>query len=346
MEKLGTLDRKSVISVLTQGKELANELKKQLHPTTTSKEACDSLLENIVSSYENALRLLNCMALLGNADPSQIAVTNFLGSPYSVEGSPRSEVSEHNSKDQQPHRHVSKKRKTLPRWSEQVRVCSGTGSEGQLDDGYNWRKYGQKVILGANHPRAYYRCTHRNTQGCLATKQVQRADEDPSIFEVIYSGKHSCIQERLKQKKEDLIIEHKEEESQRHSQQMLMVSTEPTLKIETQESDTKEGSFPSFSFPIDSENVETQLFPESTNFIGTSYTPPFLSPATSESYFSLSPCPVNDFGIVHSLQSSESDFAEIISNPTPATSFPFEDLDFLIDQVDFGSHFLDAPDCS
>ncbi|XP_011093555.1 probable WRKY transcription factor 41 [Sesamum indicum] len=349
MEKLASLDRKSVISVLTQGKELANELKKQLHPTATSNEACDSLLENILSSYENALRLLNCMALLGNGgDPSQIGVSNFLGSAYSIEGSPRSEVSEHSSKDHQPHRVVSKKRKTLPRWSEQVRVCSETGSEGQLDDGYNWRKYGQKDILGANHPRAYYRCTHRKTQGCLATKQVQRADEDPSIFEVIYSGKHSCIQERLKQKKENLIIQNKEEESQRHSQQMLMLSTEPTLKVETQELDTEEGSFPYFSFPstpIDSENVEPQLFPESTNFIGTSYTPPFLSPATSESYFSFSPCPVNDFGIVHSLQSSESDFAEIISNPTPATSFPFEDLDFLIDQVDFGSHFLDANDC-
>ncbi|KAL0397984.1 UNVERIFIED_CONTAM: putative WRKY transcription factor 53 [Sesamum calycinum] len=184
------------------------------------------------------------MGLLGNGgDPSQFGVSNFSGSPYSIEGSPRSEVSEHNSKDHQPHKVVSKKRKTLPRWSEKMRVCPETGSEGRLD-GYNWRKYGQKDILGANHP----------------------------------SGKHSCIQERLKQKKENLIVQNKEEESRRHAQQVLMVSTEPTLKVETQELDTKEGSFPYFSFPstpIDSENVETQLFPESTNFIGTSYTPPF-----------------------------------------------------------------------
>lgn len=34
-----------------------------------------------------------------------------------------------------------------------MRVCSGMESEGQLDDGYNWRKYGQKDILGAAHPR-------------------------------------------------------------------------------------------------------------------------------------------------------------------------------------------------
>jgi len=34
-----------------------------------------------------------------------------------------------------------------------VKDCSGTGLEGPLDDGYSWRKYGQKDILGANFPR-------------------------------------------------------------------------------------------------------------------------------------------------------------------------------------------------
>ncbi|KAK1582425.1 hypothetical protein Q3G72_014824 [Acer saccharum] len=40
----------------------------------------------------------------------------------------------------------------MPRWTEQVKVCSGTRLEGPLDDGYCWRKYGQKDILGANFP--------------------------------------------------------------------------------------------------------------------------------------------------------------------------------------------------
>ncbi|KAK6158856.1 hypothetical protein DH2020_006170 [Rehmannia glutinosa] len=307
MEKIGSWDRKTVISVLTEGRELANELKKQLHPTTNSREACDILVENILSSYENALKLLDCMALLGKGDPSQVAVSNVFELPNSIEGSPKSEWSDQISKDQL---HKCKKRKTLPRWSEQVRVCSGTGLEGQLDDGYNWRKYGQKDILGANHPRAYYRCTHRNTQGCLATKQVQRADDDPSVFE-------------------------------------MMIATETDLKAENQELVTKEDHFPSFSFPttpIESENVETQFFSEPSNIVGTNYSPQFLSPATSESYFSLSPCPVNDFGFGHSLQSSDSDFAEIISNPTPFTNFPFGDLDFSIDQAVFDSNFLDTTD--
>ena len=41
----------------------------------------------------------------------------------------------------------------MAKWSEQVKVCSGTMVEGPLSDGYSWRKYGQKDILGANHPR-------------------------------------------------------------------------------------------------------------------------------------------------------------------------------------------------
>ncbi|KAL5568311.1 hypothetical protein UlMin_024886, partial [Ulmus minor] len=68
------------------------------------------------------------------------------------------------------------------------------GLEGPLDDGFSWRKYGQKDIMGAKFPRGYYRCTHRNVQGCLATKQVQRSNEDPTIVEITYRGRHTCTQ--------------------------------------------------------------------------------------------------------------------------------------------------------
>ncbi|XP_020165042.1 disease resistance protein RGA5 [Aegilops tauschii subsp. strangulata] len=64
-----------------------------------------------------------------------------------------------------------------------------------LDDGFSWRKYGQKDILDAKHPRAYYRCTYRKSQGCSATKEVQRTDDDPELFLVLYKGKHTCIME-------------------------------------------------------------------------------------------------------------------------------------------------------
>lgn len=42
--------------------------------------------------------------------------------------------------------------------------------------------------------RAYFRCTHRHSQGCLATKHVQRADGDPLLHDVVYHGAHTCVQ--------------------------------------------------------------------------------------------------------------------------------------------------------
>ncbi|CAO2149440.1 unnamed protein product [Urochloa humidicola] len=86
---------------------------------------------------------------------------------------------------------LTKKRRHMEEQTVRVRVVCG---DGPADDGYSWRKYGQKDILGAKYPRAYFRCTHRNSQGCTATKQVQRCDEDPTVFDVIYYGTHTCIQ--------------------------------------------------------------------------------------------------------------------------------------------------------
>ncbi|KAK9070983.1 hypothetical protein SSX86_009551 [Deinandra increscens subsp. villosa] len=61
-----------------------------------------------------------------------------------------------------------------------------------LNDGYSWRKYGQKVVLGAKYPRDYYRCSFKFTHNCFATKQVQRLDENPSVYEVSYNTEHTC----------------------------------------------------------------------------------------------------------------------------------------------------------
>ncbi|XP_076923885.1 uncharacterized protein LOC143586168 [Bidens hawaiensis] len=72
----------------------------------------------------------------------------------------------------------------------QVKV--NMGIEVAPDDGYIWRKHGQKEILGSKYPRHYYRCNFKQTAGCRALKQVQRSDEDPSVFHVSYIGEHTC----------------------------------------------------------------------------------------------------------------------------------------------------------
>ncbi|CAL1408122.1 unnamed protein product [Linum trigynum] len=59
-------------------------------------------------------------------------------------------------------------------------------------DGHGWRKYGQKEILHAKFPRSYFRCTHKHEQGCKATKQVQRLEQEDEMYSITYLGHHTC----------------------------------------------------------------------------------------------------------------------------------------------------------
>ncbi|KAK8570557.1 hypothetical protein V6N13_032174 [Hibiscus sabdariffa] len=298
---------------LRQGRALSSLLRKHLHPSSPP-QTRQVLLHKILCSYDNALSLLNWTGFTSTA-------------PIATHASHKI--------------HTSKQRKTCSGRSEQIRVCS---LEGPLEDGYCWRKYGQKDILGSNFPRGYYRCTHRYSQGCLAAKQVQRSDEDPTIFEVKYRGRHTCnrashsvamkvpstTESEEKANHSRIKQQQQHEEKQKQSKEILM-------SFETEDLDNRDDIFPSFPFPIESEQVGNGLFVKSLmeNDIG------FVSPAASESnYFSVSPFHMGSFVLDQNMQTSESDLTEIISAPTSVTdissldklefdpSFPFDNPDF------------------
>ncbi|XP_044972717.1 probable WRKY transcription factor 75 [Hordeum vulgare subsp. vulgare] len=82
-----------------------------------------------------------------------------------------------------------KKKVSKPRFAFQTRSENDI-----LDDGYRWRKYGQKAVKNSSNPRSYYRCTHPT---CNVKKQVQRLAKDTAIVVTTYEGVHNHPCEKL-----------------------------------------------------------------------------------------------------------------------------------------------------
>jgi len=82
-----------------------------------------------------------------------------------------------------PPKRKGEKKERRPRYAFQTRSQVDI-----LDDGYRWRKYGQKAVKNNNFPRSYYRCTH---QGCNVKKQVQRLSRDEGVVVTTYEGTHT-----------------------------------------------------------------------------------------------------------------------------------------------------------
>ncbi|KAL6128593.1 hypothetical protein ACLB2K_071948 [Fragaria x ananassa] len=337
-------DQKNLASELTQGKELAEKLMNQfLHPSSSPEEN-DLLLSKLLSTYGKALSVLT-RDVGSEGESKQIQV---MDSPCSFgnSSSPLSEISDQDCKS----KNVFKKRKTMPKRTKEVKVCSGTGQDGSLDDDYSWRKYGQKDILGANYPRGYYRCTHKNTQGCPATKQVQKSDADPTIFMVTYTGEHTCHLVPQLKGKQNVSLKQESGTPKQTPERSFSFG----LRVKTENLNTREevkDIFPPFYFPstpIESENkvVGEHVFAAMGNdFMGGSYPPTFGSPATFESDYFAAVSPFH-FGLVgNDVQTSESDLThEMLSASNSVANSPMGDFGFSLEDLNFYP-FENNPEC-
>ncbi|XP_042460820.1 transcription factor WRKY19-like isoform X1 [Zingiber officinale] len=161
----------ALLAELSQAKELLKELELNLHCL----DLCKALTPRIASSIHNSFLMAESFSTKAGHDQSLFS---------SLALRPRTLT---------PRRRMS----LLRSWRCQVRLSSVSGGvKGQGEgDGFTWRKYGQKEILGAKYPRAYFRCAHRASHGCPAKKQVQRSDDDPSVHVVTYHGDHTCLEQ-------------------------------------------------------------------------------------------------------------------------------------------------------
>ncbi|KAK7274928.1 hypothetical protein RIF29_16030 [Crotalaria pallida] len=151
----------------------------------------DEVQPNRIGSDMDGLYLPSHSELTGLVEPTATAAVassrsnNQSGSTSSSEDPPeKSSVSDEKPPPEIP----SKSKKKGQQRIRQPRFAFMTKSDvDHLEDGYRWRKYGQKAVKNSPFPRSYYRCTNGK---CMVKKRVERSSEDPTIVITTYEGQH------------------------------------------------------------------------------------------------------------------------------------------------------------
>ncbi|MED6203537.1 WRKY Transcription Factor [Stylosanthes scabra] len=310
MESESSLEKQELKKELVQGMEVARKLKAELGLESSAQNR-DLLVERILSSYDKALLILRWNG--------SVSKSHTLQQPQSP------------LPNKQELKHTSQKRKLMPKLVNRVKVNSENGFEGSHEDGYSWRKYGQKNILGNKYPRSYYRCTFRNTKDCWATKQVQRSEDDHNIFDITYKGSHTCSKgkKNAAMPAESPEMQEKPQESQTNFQNMLTVATANLGNEETACSFTS--PLTSFGFRTQENQNFLPSVLENDPFSGSLFQTHLLSPNTPESNYFPSPFCANELEGTYSNPCLEFKVPEIISAHTSTTNSPIFDFDFSVD---------------
>ncbi|CAL5357760.1 hypothetical protein CsSME_00047491 [Camellia sinensis var. sinensis] len=111
------------------------------------------------------------------------------GAPSGEQSKPNDDDDDKEEKHQKTKKQLKARKMCEKKKQREPRFAFMTKSEvDHLEDGYRWRKYGQKAVKNSPFPRSYYRCT---TATCNVKKRVERCFNDPSIVVTTYEGKHA-----------------------------------------------------------------------------------------------------------------------------------------------------------
>eukprot|EP01018_Ginkgo_biloba_P010975 Gb_01873 [translate_table: standard] len=146
-------------------------------PTTPNSSISSSSTEGL--NEEELSRVAAAASISGAKGP--VASMPLDQMPTAEEDNPDKSSSE--PKKQTKPRKKGQKRNREPRFAFMTK-----SDVDHLEDGYRWRKYGQKAVKNSPYPRSYYRCTNSK---CSVKKRVERSFEDPSIVITTYEGQHT-----------------------------------------------------------------------------------------------------------------------------------------------------------
>ncbi|XP_073015408.1 probable WRKY transcription factor 40 [Primulina eburnea] len=171
-----TAENKRLTELLTIMCENCTELRNQLMEYTTKNSPADNNNDNINNNNTAASKKRRAESSINN------------GGNNNIDGKYNTGASESSSSDEDS----SKKPREEHLKPKISRTCVRTEvSDTSLivKDGYQWRKYGQKVTRDNPSPRAYFKCSFAPT--CPVKKKVQRSIEDQSIVVATYEGEHN-----------------------------------------------------------------------------------------------------------------------------------------------------------
>ncbi|KAF8080364.1 hypothetical protein N665_0951s0001 [Sinapis alba] len=165
------------VEALLRGQESANRLKTVLEHQRTSSVSIEPLFDTVLGSFSFALSLFTSPNTqpLGESSPSK--ATPVMAKKSFSRNRHREEDLEQYSHDSLTPHH---------------------------NDGFSWRKYGQKKIKTSSHQRCYYRCAYSKDRSCKAKKRVQQVQGSPSLYRTTYVGKHVCEVNAFMQPNDDI----------------------------------------------------------------------------------------------------------------------------------------------